>query len=1007
MKTNQISNNLVREIQSELKQKFTSDEVKSILETYVELEQKKYEIVSSPAAFYERYKHIAYESNEIMIIAVINNRFNLIHDEIVYRGLDDQVAIDIKDILKVPLQNNGSNFVIIHNHPSGNPEVSEADINMARRTGEAAAIMGLTMLDSITVAKDGYDSIRSNYTSIWNNFEGVYKGTLREKPHLLVSDNIEKNRKINILVDKTFDNLKGTEAFKDVNYTAFENAGKVNLVVEDKEVLNISLSFEITEDMNPNYLAKEIVEKLQFKYELPVAIQNDLVTIADNMDDSFRRDIEAAIKPLQVLAEEKTGTNGLKFDSDSLFTEKYSDFKTGSIDVKGYVDDILKSFITTKMDHQSCVELLEVVYLFSEQTQMKVEDDLSSFQDLHNYVLEDMLYELTSGENDYLNLNLEYDVDSFDESYREVFQMYSNNIMRQIYEDHIWHLDFSKIYNYDGGINLYGEYKFINAENTLCFNNINWKDLSVHQNLDINDLRSQLLWFEEEFEEDYSKYHKIVNEFEAESGRGKMVNINSLETELNKIYKEFDTLFKVKNDEVKVFVNEQLEYIAGTIDPETGIITQNYSSRSFIGNENRGKEYTPNEFYEVFKNEGENRIHITKAEEHVKNALYIVFPESSGRDISGAARFNILCQCAYLSKDEEAIEFLNEIEEDNELTLGYKIMLNKNIDEVGEAAGTYLKKTNNKMGVDEAYKLNLYRVEKFFEYFPNIDDQTKIKLLKIPKIEAAATVKDFENTVHEFKLLETVNLDQDMKLFAEDVLALKDHMPIINDILNDGKPYKISNAAKNILSGNQLTQFEIKISEYFEMKIGKFDNEIKQIDMLNTIIADYLVNNDESTKLFLTDLIDSNNEELSKLLTNNVNSLTEPTRLFMYVQQSNLNINSNDYLLESLEVKKFFQKYPQLTDAKDLQLILLDDDKIKQNIMNKMPMSSGQNQLIDLANRKENTTVSGKEVSFLDNSNLKLSKKLIEIKKLKISDTVKGLYKNIDKVGEKTITHSR
>jgi DNA repair protein RadC len=51
-------------------------------------------------------------------------------------------------------------MIIAHNHPSGNPEASPEDVALTRRLGDAAKIIGITLLDHIIVTKNSFLSFK-------------------------------------------------------------------------------------------------------------------------------------------------------------------------------------------------------------------------------------------------------------------------------------------------------------------------------------------------------------------------------------------------------------------------------------------------------------------------------------------------------------------------------------------------------------------------------------------------------------------------------------------------------------------------------------------------------------------------------------------------------------------------------------------------------------------------------------------------------------------------------
>jgi len=62
--------------------------------------------------------------------------------------------------LKGAILNNSAAVIFLHNHPSGNPEPSNADREVHGRLKEAFKTVGIDLLDSIVIGKDGYRSLK-------------------------------------------------------------------------------------------------------------------------------------------------------------------------------------------------------------------------------------------------------------------------------------------------------------------------------------------------------------------------------------------------------------------------------------------------------------------------------------------------------------------------------------------------------------------------------------------------------------------------------------------------------------------------------------------------------------------------------------------------------------------------------------------------------------------------------------------------------------------------------
>ena len=72
-------------------------------------------------------------------------------------GLSGTVA-DPKVIFQIALKSNSCSIIIAHNHPSGNTQPSEADIQLTRKLKDAGAVLDLPVLDHLILTSEGYYS---------------------------------------------------------------------------------------------------------------------------------------------------------------------------------------------------------------------------------------------------------------------------------------------------------------------------------------------------------------------------------------------------------------------------------------------------------------------------------------------------------------------------------------------------------------------------------------------------------------------------------------------------------------------------------------------------------------------------------------------------------------------------------------------------------------------------------------------------------------------------------
>ncbi|MFN3274788.1 MAG: RadC family protein, partial [Paracoccus sp. (in: a-proteobacteria)] len=109
------------------------------------------------------YCHTAMAHREIEQFRVLfmDRKNVLIADEEQARGTVDHVPVYPREIIRRALELNASALILVHNHPSGDPTPSEADITMTARIAQAAESMGMTIHDHLIIGKSREISFRS------------------------------------------------------------------------------------------------------------------------------------------------------------------------------------------------------------------------------------------------------------------------------------------------------------------------------------------------------------------------------------------------------------------------------------------------------------------------------------------------------------------------------------------------------------------------------------------------------------------------------------------------------------------------------------------------------------------------------------------------------------------------------------------------------------------------------------------------------------------------------
>lgn len=104
---------------------------------------------------------MAHRETETFRVLYLDRKNVLIADEEQARGTVDHVPVYPREVVKRALELNASALILVHNHPSGDPTPSQADISMTRQIQDAAAVLGLMLHDHLIIGKERELSFRS------------------------------------------------------------------------------------------------------------------------------------------------------------------------------------------------------------------------------------------------------------------------------------------------------------------------------------------------------------------------------------------------------------------------------------------------------------------------------------------------------------------------------------------------------------------------------------------------------------------------------------------------------------------------------------------------------------------------------------------------------------------------------------------------------------------------------------------------------------------------------
>lgn len=103
---------------------------------------------------------IAYGQIEEFHLLFLDRKNALIRHERQQRGTVDHTPVYIREVVKRALELGASALILVHNHPSGDPMPSQADIAVTRDIAKAAAPLGVTVHDHVIIGRGRHASLR-------------------------------------------------------------------------------------------------------------------------------------------------------------------------------------------------------------------------------------------------------------------------------------------------------------------------------------------------------------------------------------------------------------------------------------------------------------------------------------------------------------------------------------------------------------------------------------------------------------------------------------------------------------------------------------------------------------------------------------------------------------------------------------------------------------------------------------------------------------------------------
>lgn len=116
---------------------------------------------SDPSSIADYYmEFLCHEETEQVVCMMLDTKNHLLGEHILSKGTVNQSLISPRELFLAILSYHAVHFVLVHNHPSGDPEPSREDLIITKRLDQCGKMLGIVMHDHIIIGNHCYVSLR-------------------------------------------------------------------------------------------------------------------------------------------------------------------------------------------------------------------------------------------------------------------------------------------------------------------------------------------------------------------------------------------------------------------------------------------------------------------------------------------------------------------------------------------------------------------------------------------------------------------------------------------------------------------------------------------------------------------------------------------------------------------------------------------------------------------------------------------------------------------------------
>ena len=117
-------------------------------------------LMRTPSKVFNHFEYLKAEEQEHFIVCFLNVKNRLLGYKEISIGNLNAAPADIKEAMRWALRFKANGLILVHNHPSGDPEPSQADIHLTKSFAKAANLLDMTILDHVVIGDGIFVSLQ-------------------------------------------------------------------------------------------------------------------------------------------------------------------------------------------------------------------------------------------------------------------------------------------------------------------------------------------------------------------------------------------------------------------------------------------------------------------------------------------------------------------------------------------------------------------------------------------------------------------------------------------------------------------------------------------------------------------------------------------------------------------------------------------------------------------------------------------------------------------------------